>query len=115
MSATRFVWLLMPMVVVLNTVAQGLFKVGAGKGLINRSLIGGVAAYGVSTVIYVLVLGRARLSFVYPVVIGSTVVVTCLVSARLFGEDMGTLQWLGVALIIAGIVCIAAMRKANAG
>jgi multidrug transporter EmrE-like cation transporter len=109
------IWALMSIVVVLNTVAQSLFKMGAGKGLINRSLVGGVAAYGLSTVIYVLVLGRANLSFVYPIVIGSTVVVTCLVSTRVFGESMETLQWLGVALIIAGIACIAALRRSTAG
>jgi multidrug transporter EmrE-like cation transporter len=104
----------MSAVVLLNTVAQSLFKIGAGKGLINRSFITGVAAYGVSTLIYVLVLSRANLSFVYPLVIGCTVVVTCLVSTRLFGESMETVQWFGVLLIIAGIACIAALGKNSA-
>jgi small multidrug resistance pump len=108
------IWVLMPIVVVLNTVAQALLKVGAGRGLINRALAGGVLAYGVSTLIYILLLSRAKLSFAYPVVIGATAVATCLASVQILGERVGGLQWLGIALILAGIVCIAAIRATSA-
>ena len=98
-------------IVVLNSIAQGLLKAGAGRGLINPALMGGVLAYGASTLLYVMVLGRANLSFVYPVVIGATMVVTCIGGVRVFGEVIGPVQWLGIALIVAGIACVALTRK----
>lgn len=107
-------WVLVPVVVLLNTVAQALLKMAAGRGLINRALAGGLLAYGVSTVIYVLLLSRTKLSFAYPVVIGATAVATCLASARLLGERVEGLQWLGIGLILAGIACIAAIRATSA-
>ncbi len=111
MQGGSTVWVMMVLIVILNTIAQSLFKMGAGHGLINGSLAGGVVAYGLSTLLYVVVLGRANLSFVYPVAIGATAIATCLASVRVFGEKIGVVQWLGVALIIGGIVCIAAFRS----
>ncbi len=114
MPISSTVWMLMLAIVVLNTIAQSFLKLGSGRGLINVQLAGGVVAYGVSTLLYVLVLGRANLSFAYPVVIGATAIATCMASVRLLGEKIGAMQWLGIALIIAGIVCIAVTRGRSA-
>lgn len=103
-------WFLMAAIVALNTVAQTLLKIGAGRGLINLALFGGVAAYGVSTLLYVLVLGKASLSFAYPVVIGATAVATCLAGNKVIGEQISGFQWLGVLVIITGIAIVAVSR-----
>jgi multidrug transporter EmrE-like cation transporter len=95
----------------LNTIAQTLLKAGAGHGLINPQLVGGLGAYGMSTLLYVIVLGRMNVSFAYPVVIGATVVSTCLAGARIFREGLGSWHWVGIALIIVGIACIALSRR----
>jgi multidrug transporter EmrE-like cation transporter len=108
-SAARF-WLQMAAIVTLNTVAQIMLKAGASRGLINTSVAGGVAAYGVSTLLYILVLGRWNVSFVYPIAIGATMALTCISSARLLGEVIGTVQWLGIALVVVGIACISLAR-----
>jgi multidrug transporter EmrE-like cation transporter len=100
-------WLLIGGIVVLNTVAQTFFKLGAGRGLVNGWIAVGLAAYGVSTVLYVGVLGRLSLSFAYPVVIGATVMATCIAGARVMGERLVGAQWLGIALVITGIAFIA--------
>lgn len=110
MRSPAFLWLLMAAIVALNTVAQTLLKLGAGKGLINLSLFGGVAAYGVSTLLYVFLLGRANLSYAYPIVIGATAVATCLSGSRIVGEQITGLQWFGVLVVIAGIAVVAASR-----
>jgi small multidrug resistance pump len=107
----RTVWLLMAAIIVLNTIAQTFLKLGAGRGLVNPSLAAGVFAYGLSTLLYVIVLGRASLSFAYPVVIGATAIATCLAGLRL-GERIAGMQWLGIALIIGGIVFVATGRRA---
>ncbi|MEO8905333.1 MAG: SMR family transporter [Polyangiaceae bacterium] len=103
--------LLMTVVVILNTIAQALLKMAAGRGLINAPMIGGVAAYGLSTLLYVIVLKQANLSFAYPVIIGATMIVTCFVGVIVLNERLAVLQWLGIALIIAGIGLVAAMAK----
>ena len=106
-------WILMVAVVVFNTIAQMLLKLGSGRGLINASLLGGVAAYGISTLIYVIVLGRANLSFTYPVVIGATAVATCVAGRQFLGEYISGVQWLGIAVIITGIAVVAFGRAAG--
>ena len=103
--------LLMAAVVILNTVAQALMKLASGRGLINLPMIAGVGAFGVSTLIYIVVLKYASLSFAYPVIIGSTAIVTCIVSVVVLNERLAVLQWLGIALIVAGISLVAAMAK----
>ena len=112
MAVGSSIWLLMVAIVILNTVAQGFLKAGAGRGtLLNASLFWGVVAYGASTLLYVLVLGKTRLSFAYPVVIGSTAIATCIVGMMLLNERISPLQWLGIFLVVAGIVCVAAARQ----
>jgi small multidrug resistance pump len=112
MRTPALLWILMAAIVVLNTVAQTFLKLGAGKGLVNPALIGGVAAYGLSTLLYVFVLGKANLSFAYPVVIGATAVATCVAGSKVIGESMSGTQWLGVLVIITGIAIVAASRAA---
>lgn len=104
-------WILMVAIIVLNTLAQSLLKLGAGRGLVNAPLLGGVVAYGLSTLLYVLVLGRTNLSFAYPVIIGATAIATCLAGVQILGERIESVQWLGIALIVAGIACIAVTRQ----
>ena len=110
MRSPATLWILMVAIVALNTVAQTFLKLGAGKGLINAALIGGVAAYGFSTLLYVFVLGKANLSFAYPVVIGATAVATCIAGSKVIHEQISGLQWLGVAVIITGITIVAVAR-----
>lgn len=91
----------------LNTLAQTLLKLGAGQSLLNLYLVGGIVAYGVSTLLYILILGKLNLSLAYPVVIGLTVLFTTLTSSLLLGEKVLTVQWLGIGLMISGISAIA--------
>lgn len=110
MRTPAILWFLMAAIVALNTVAQTLLKLGSGRGLINMALFGGVAAYGFSTLLYVFVLGRANVSFAYPVVIGATAVATCFAGSRVIGEQISGTQWLGVLVIITGIAIVAISR-----
>jgi multidrug transporter EmrE-like cation transporter len=113
MLAGRSLWVLVPIVVALNTIAQASLKLGAGRGLVNRAVLAGLVAYGFSTIIYIALLSRARLSFVYPIVIGATAIATCLTGIKVFGERVEGLHWVGIALILAGITCIAAVRGSS--
>jgi small multidrug resistance pump len=89
----------------LNTLAQIFLKLGSGQGL-NAYLLGGVLVYGLSTIFYILVLGKFNLSFAYPVIIGLTVATTTVSGAIYLGEQVGPIQWLGIGLMLSGISAI---------
>jgi small multidrug resistance pump len=99
--------LLIVMTVALNTLAQTLLKLGTGITFLNPYLLGGILAYGVSTVFYIGVLGKFNLSIAYPVVIGLTVVAATLSGAIFLQEKVAIGQWIGVGLMISGISAIA--------
>lgn len=91
----------------LNTLAQALLKLGAGQNFLNLYLFGGIFVYGLSTILYILVLGKLNLSLAYPVVIGLTVIFTTLTGSFLLGEKVLSVQWIGIGLMISGISAIA--------
>jgi multidrug transporter EmrE-like cation transporter len=90
----------------LNTLAQALLKLGAGKDLLNINLTGGLVAYGLSTILYITALGKLELGFAYPTIIGMTLIATVAVSNLFLGEIVSPLQWLGTLAIMSGIVLI---------
>jgi multidrug transporter EmrE-like cation transporter len=91
----------------LNTVAQLLLKSGATPNLFNPYLLGGIFTYGLSTIVYILVLGKFNLSVAYPVVIGLTVIATTMAGATLLKEQVSMTHWIGIGLMLSGISAIA--------
>jgi drug/metabolite transporter (DMT)-like permease len=72
----------------------------------NLSVIGGLAIFGLSAVVWLLVLSRASLSFAYPFA-SLTYVLILLADKFLLHEDIPVLRWAGVFLIVTGIVLVA--------
>ncbi|MEH2063567.1 MAG: SMR family transporter [Nostoc sp.] len=99
--------LLILITVGLNTLAQNLLKLGAGQNPLNIYLLGGICTYGLSTVFYVVVLGKLNLSVAYPVVIGLTIILTMITGAVFLREKVLISQWLGAGLMLSGICAIA--------
>jgi small multidrug resistance pump len=99
--------LLIFMTVGLNTLAQLLLKLGSGQTFLNFNLLGGVVVYGLSTVVYILALGKLNLSAIYPVVIGLTVFSVTMMGAFLLKEKVTNTQWVGLGLMLSGISTIA--------
>ena len=102
-----FSGLLILITVGLNTLAQALLKLGSGQNILNFYLLGGVVVYALSTVFYILVLGKFNLSMAYPVIIGLTVFCATITGAFLLGEKVTTVQWFGIGLMLSGISAIA--------
>ncbi len=107
MNNSFFFVFLVLVTVVLNTLAQTLLKVGTGQNILNIYLLGGIFAYGLSTLFYILVLSKLNLSLIYPLVIGLTVVATTFSGAILLKEQVPSVQWLGIGLMLSGIFAIA--------
>ena len=71
----------------------------------NYYLFGGVALYGVGTVIFIPALKGGDLSVLYPFV-ALVYVWVSLLSVKFLGEKMNRLKWIGIALIIFGVTFI---------
>ena len=74
--------------------------------LTNLSVLGGLAIFGLSAVVWLLVLSRTSLSFAYP--FASLTYVLILLAARfVLHEEIPLLRWVGVFFIVTGIVLVA--------
>lgn len=111
MSSQLFFSLLILVTVALNTGAQTFLKLGSGQNPLNIYLLGGICLYGLSTVFYILVLGKFNLSVAYPVVIGLTILATIIAGAAILKEKISISQWLGVGLMLSGIWAIALAKS----
>lgn len=99
---------LMGLTVILNTLAQVFLKLGAGQPTpINFYVAGGLGLYGVSALMYIVILGRLNLSFVYPIMIGLTMITTIFSGILILNEKVAVGQWVGVGLMLSGLAAIA--------
>ncbi len=92
---------------ILGAVGQLLFKLGlqsTGVYLIGLILLG-IISYGLSTIIYLYVLGRSHLSWAYGV--GGLSYIFASVFALIFiNEPITLLRWIGILLIAAGTALV---------
>ena len=91
----------------LNTLAQTLLKLGSGQNPLNLYLFAGILSYGISTFLYIFILGKLNLSVAYPVIIGLTILATTISAAFFLGERVAIMHWLGLGLMLCGISAIA--------
>jgi len=98
--------LLVLITVGLNTLAQALLKLGSGQAPLNLYLLGGISAYGISTIFYIVFLGKFNLSLAYPTIIGLTILSTTITGAYFLGERVAIVQWFGIGLMLSGISAI---------
>lgn len=76
------------------------------KMFTNWYVLGGLAFFGVNSFLWLIVLSREKLSFAYPMV-AFAYVVTILLSKFILHEEIPFLRWLGLGIIICGILMIA--------
>ncbi|MFI4929534.1 MAG: SMR family transporter [Burkholderiales bacterium] len=111
--------------VLLNAVAQLLLKAGAsnsgaisldaGSAVLWRTavglaqhpyILGGLACYVVSVIVWIVALSRVEVSIAYPM-LSIGYVVNALLAWWLFKEDVNAQRWLGIGVIIVGVVLVA--------
>jgi drug/metabolite transporter (DMT)-like permease len=102
--------------VALGSAGQILLKAGAahlegqpplstvGSAVTDPLVLGGLLAYAVSSLLWLLVLSRVDLSVAYPMAAASYVIVVA--AGALRGEPVSWLRWLGVAFIVVGVSTI---------
>lgn len=79
--------------------------VSAFKGIFTPYVFLGFCVYGVSSILWLRIISQTKLSFAYPTISLSYVVVVCL-SALLFHEKVPMIAALGLVLICAGVSLI---------
>lgn len=72
---------------------------------LNPFVFFGFAAFGLSSIFWLVVLSRLELSFVYPLVSVAYVIVA-IASLIFFHEQVTLIRWLGIAVIVAGVFLI---------
>jgi multidrug transporter EmrE-like cation transporter len=104
----------------LSALAQICFKFGVGSAgptgagrlqdlaaaLLTPGVMGGLALYGVGTLLWLSALGRVEVSQAYPFV-GLGFVLTAVLGAALFGDALSASRLFGMALVVGGIVLVA--------
>lgn len=109
--------------VLLNAVAQLLLKAGAGalagielraanamaiagRLVFNLPVIGGLACYAISVVVWVLALSRVEVSIAYPM-LSVGYVVNAVAAWWLFGENLNAARIAGIGIILVGVWVLA--------
>jgi multidrug transporter EmrE-like cation transporter len=108
--------------VLLNAVAQVLLKSGAGavgpiadwpalRGAApalatHPGVLGGLACYALSVVVWIVALSRVDVSIAYPL-LSVGYVVNALLAMWLFGEAVSAQRWLGIGVILVGVLLVA--------
>ncbi|CAI3633343.1 putative Multidrug transporter EmrE [Clostridium neonatale] len=71
---------------------------------INLNLIIGFIVYMVTFIIWLIIMQKFNLSYISPIAYGIAFVMICFISYFLLGESISMVQYLGVTLIIIGVI-----------
>jgi multidrug transporter EmrE-like cation transporter len=113
--------ILMLFVIALNVCGHVFLKVGMNQvgqlgsrpilefalsAISNLYVLLGLAGYVSSVAGYIVVLSRTQLSVAYPILMSSGYALVVLVSFLWLKEPFSTIKWLGIFLVLAGVVII---------
>ncbi len=93
-----------------NLLGQGVSPLVVLKGIFTPYVFGGFVLYGVSSLFYLIALSRLELSFAYPFVALSFVMVLVL-CWLLLNETLPPLRWVGMCIIVVGVLTVAASYR----
>ena len=114
-------FILMAVVVALNVCGHVFLKVGMNQvgeigdrsilafgisSISNLFVLIGLAGYVSSVTGYIVVLSRTNLSVAYPILMSTGYALVVLVSFIFLKEPFNTVKWVGIALILVGVILI---------
>ena len=112
MPTKPWAMLLILFTTLLTSSAQILYKLGIPSLkfdlmsiITNYYLLGGLVLYGIGAILMIISFRGGEVSVLYPIIATSYIWVSIL-SAYFLGEHMNSFRWIGVFIIIAGILSI---------
>ncbi|MBS3095350.1 EamA family transporter [Candidatus Woesearchaeota archaeon] len=75
------------------------------KIITNKFVVLGFMSYGISAIVWLIVLNKMPLSLAYPLV-SSSYILIAIFSTLFFKEKIPSLRWLSMAIIIIGIILL---------
>jgi len=114
-------FILLSVVIVLNVLGHVFLKAGMNRigGISPLQLLSdfskvfstpyiifGLLSYVLSVAMYMVVLSRAHLSYAYPLLNGLAYALIILISWQVFREPFSTIKWIGIFLILLGVVLV---------
>jgi uncharacterized membrane protein len=81
------------------------FRFKIGSLIKNYALMAGFTAYIIGIVVFMFALKGGELSVLYPLV-ATTYIWVSLLSVKMLGEKMNRKKWIGMAIIMLGVVLI---------
>ncbi len=81
----------------------------------NWVLLLGLFCFATNVLFYTYALKKIPISLAYPIMVGAGFAIIAVVAWRYLGESLSVGQWLGVGLILAGIVLVAREMRPAAG
>lgn len=115
-------WVIIFLAILLNVCGHIFLKAGMNKiGVINPLLLIsdfkkvffttpfvllGISSYVASVALYMVVLSRTYLSFAYPLMMSTGYVLIVLFSWQVFKEPFNFYKWVGMGLILIGVILI---------
>lgn len=95
----------------LTSIAQVFYKTGV-KGSFYYILVG-LALYGIGAVLLITALKGGDLTILYPIIATGYIWVS-LLSIYFFQESMNSYKWIGVFIIVLGVISVGAGSKGSA-
>ncbi|MCA1371318.1 QacE family quaternary ammonium compound efflux SMR transporter [Bradyrhizobium sp. BRP14] len=80
---------------------------GLADAFLSPGFLGGLAFYGINVVLFAKALDSIEVSVAYPILAGSGFAMLMVASYYVFGEPLRLHKWIGLALIVAGIIFLA--------
>ncbi len=72
---------------------------------LNPYIIGGLMIYGLTTILWLFIVSKADLSYVYPIQ-SFVLIIILLSSALIFKENVTINRWVGAAFIALGVIIV---------
>ena len=109
-------WLYIVLYVIFAVLGSTLLKAGSAEGAhalftvpginlpVSVMSIFGILSYGISFILYTVLLSRLDLSFVAPVTVGAVYVLLMVTAIMFFGESMTVAKGIGSTLVFIGVI-----------
>jgi len=81
----------------------------------NWVLLLGLLCFAVNVIFYTYALSGIKVSIAYPIMIGGGFAIIAVVAGKYLNETLSPPQWIGVALIIIGVMLVARGMNSTAG